>query len=61
MRTRRSPRNQETLWRALGGPKPPPPPKVSNADVARRALAEPLTSPRLKAWARRILSKEARP
>ena len=25
MRTRRSPRNQERLWRALGGPQPPTP------------------------------------
>lgn len=32
MRTRRSPRNQMILWRALGG-KPEPPPQPAAADL----------------------------
>lgn len=31
MRTRRSPRNQERLWKALGGPPVAPPPVVTPA------------------------------
>lgn len=44
MRTRRSPRNQMILWRALGGIKPTKPPKrtrlISRAD-ARAILCAP--------------------
>lgn len=47
MRTRRSPRNQEILWKALGGPKTEPV-KVDPIAAAERALADPFLSPRTR-------------
>ena len=47
MRTRTSPRNQEILWRALGGPTAQPV-KVDPVAAAERALAQPFLSPRTR-------------
>ena len=50
MRTRRSPRNQEILWRALGEAKKPKPvnrvktPLVSRAEMRRITMARWLAS-----------------
>lgn len=64
MKTRRSPRNQEILWRALGGqPKPAKVDKVTLAErkvaLAERALADSFLGRRQRrmwerelAWAR---------
>ena len=54
MRTRRSPRNQEILWRALGGPKPAPV-VVDEVAAAERALAQPFLSPRTRRMIERDL------
>lgn len=59
MRTRRSPRNQERLWRALGDAEPEPKRVVSEVEIARQLLALPYTSKRNKAHARRVLEREA--
>lgn len=53
MRTRRSPRNQEILWRALGGQKEATRP-VDKVALAEKALADPFLSPRMgfaRLWA----------
>ena len=52
MRTRRSPRNQEILWRALGG-EAPKPVKVDEVAMLTRFLADPFISPRARRKAER--------
>jgi len=59
MRTRRSWRNQDRLWRYLAPPKPPAAAPVTEESTAARLLASPATSPRLRRWARRVADKAA--
>jgi len=59
MKTRRSWRNQDRLWRYLAPPKPPAAAPVTEESVAARLLASPATSPRLRRWARRVADKAA--
>ncbi|MDP2322530.1 MAG: hypothetical protein Q8N51_00680 [Gammaproteobacteria bacterium] len=59
MRTRRSPRNQEILWRALGGPTQP----LVIVDViaaAEHDLALPFLSSRTRRMLERDLAKAKR-
>ena len=64
MRTRRSPRNQALLWRALGGPPAPPPvaPTEDRATIIRRHLATPILGRTLRrALERELAALEAAP
>lgn len=56
MRTRRSPRNQKILWRALGG-EPQKQPKVDEAQMLERFLPDPFISARAKRKAARDLER----
>ena len=59
MRTRRSPRNQERLWRALGGPPAPKPaPAEDPVEVLRARLALSFLSPRTRRMLERDLERE---
>lgn len=60
MRTRRSPRNQMKLWRALGGP---PAPRLAPRDpvaVAEKLLAAALADPFTSERTRRQLERDIR-
>lgn len=59
MKTRRSWRNQNRLWRELGGPLPDKQKPVDSVVIAQRMISDPFTSPRDKRHYRRILDKEA--
>ena len=56
MRTRRSTRNQEILWRALGG-KPEAPKPIDEIAMLEHFIADPFTSPRARRKAERDLAK----
>ena len=56
MRTRRSPKNQMALWRALGGAGTKPAP-VDAVAAAERAMALPLLSPRTRRMLERDLAR----
>lgn len=61
MRTRRSPRNQERLWRLLGkallGPTPPKAEPIDAIAVAERALATPFVGRRTRQMLKRDLAR----
>jgi len=58
MRTRNSPRNQERLWRSLGGKTNPPRKKRDKVAEARILLASPFTCKASRTWATKVLEKE---
>jgi hypothetical protein len=55
MRTRRSPRNQEILWRALSGEPPPQPQRSDTVEAIRRMLATPILNRRTRGQLERDL------
>lgn len=57
MRTRRSPRNQEILWRALGDVKPAERRSADEVEIARRMLVQGC-SPRDRKHYERVLARE---
>ena len=73
MRTRRSPRNQEILWRELGGqlaPKPAPLPPKTDAEIdaipflsqrTRNILKREAASERFKAAKKRAIGDRGHP
>lgn len=56
MKTRRSPRNQEILWRELGG-KQPKVPKIDPIVAIEHALTQPFLSPRTRRMLERDLAR----
>lgn len=56
MRTRRSPRNQELLWKYLGAPKQAPI-KIDRVAAAERALALPFINKRTRRMFERDLAR----
>lgn len=55
MRTRRSPRNQELLWKYLGSPKPAPV-KIDRIAADERALSLPFINKRTRRMFERDLA-----
>lgn len=58
MRTRRSPRNQERLWRALGGEAPAKPAARDRVAVVEEMLLREDLGPKLRRQLERELQRE---